>query len=90
MEISSLMIQEVTFRARKEKKKPLLKSFSYLETWNFPVPSLKKFLYFRIELAIRENQKFLTFLFKHKRKRKKLLLLLLRKRQNFLNENTSL
>ena len=41
----SLIIQEVTFRARKVKKNPLLSCFLYSEKWNFVSPTLKSFLY---------------------------------------------
>ena len=57
------------FPSSKSKKNPLVKSSLYFEKWNFPAPSLKN-LYFRRELAISENQKFLKFHFKHNRKRK--------------------
>ena len=38
------IFQEVTFRARKVKKNPLIKSFLYFEKWNFLAPGLKNFL----------------------------------------------
>ena len=73
------------FSSSKSKKNPLLKSLSYFHKWNFLAPSLKNFLYFRRELAISKNQKFILFLFKYKRKRKTFLILFLIKKQNFLS-----
>ena len=88
MELFSLIFQEVTLQARKneekkqkkkqkQKKKTLLECFLYI-------------LYFRRELAMPENQKFLTFLSKHKCKRKMFLMLFLIKKQNFLTKNSFL
>ena len=80
MENSYLMFFS-SFRARKMKKNPLLKCFFYFEKLNFVAPYLENFLYFRKELVMPENEKFLVLLFKYKRKRKKFLI----KKQHFLN-----
>ena len=42
-----LIFQEVTFRARKNKKHLLRKNFLYFRKWNFLALRLRNFLYFR-------------------------------------------
>ena len=69
------------FPSSKNEKNPLLKCFFYFEKLNFVAPYLENFLYFRKELVMPENEKFLILLFKYKRKRKKFLI----KKQHFLN-----
>ena len=76
------IFQEVSFRARKMKKIPLLKCFLYFGKCSFLTSSLKNFLYFRKEFARLENQKFLILIFKHQRKRKKFLILFLKRKHN--------
>ena len=43
-------------KQKEKKKKTLLKNFLYFRKWNFLVPRLKTFLYFRRELTKSENQ----------------------------------
>ena len=62
---------ESILKSSKNKKNSLSKSFLYFGKWNFLVPILINFFYFRGELVRPENQK--------------LLILFLIKKQNFLN-----
>ena len=51
----TLIFQEVTFQAQKNKK-ALLKCFLHFRKWNFPAPSLKNFSYFRRNFQSPKNQ----------------------------------
>ena len=65
---SSLIFQDVTFRARKMKKPTII--FQEMELSN---SKIKKLLTFQERTCKPENQKFLTFLLKHENKRKRFL-----------------
>ena len=58
---SFLLLQELTFPARKVKKKTILKCFLYFEKMELSSSKLNNFLNFRKELIGPENQKFLIF-----------------------------
>ena len=62
---------ESILKSSKNKTNSLSKSFLYSEKWNFLVPILLNFFYFRRELVRPENQKF--------------LILFVIKKRNFLN-----
>ena len=88
-ELFSLIIQEVTFRAQKKKKKkktePTLKEHLIFQRMELSSSKLKKLLIsIQEELTGSENEKILIF-FSNTR----FLILFLIKKQNFLNYNSN-